>query len=135
MSGESARERQVRELDDLLIIAADDLEKAYKLGWERLNATERTLEQLHQRMIAKTVHVHFPDAQAIAIEATDQGGPGWVFDSAVVLDDGTRIDGSSHTRYGDAIDDLNDDDDLSVLLSDLGRFHSSEDHPAHDFEL
>lgn len=133
MTGESARERQVRELDDLLVIAEDDLERAWRLGWDRLRATTQTLEQLHLRMIAKLVRAYYPDAQAVAIEATDQGGPGWVFGGAVVLEDGTRVGATS--RLGWDIDALRDDDDFALMLSNLGLFHSSEDNPAHDLEL
>jgi hypothetical protein len=67
-----------------------------------------------------------PNATAIGIEATDQGGDGWVATGTV------RLAGSDKAVVTDA---LHDSDDLTVLLSDLGFFMSSLDHPAQELQL
>lgn len=129
----SAREEQIRkalEQDErdraLATMSDEDLSQAYVDGWTRVREATEALEPLHHERIARAVREVVPNATAIGIEATDQGGDGWVLTGVVRLADGTT------THDTDA---LQDDDDLSTLLSDLGFFMSSEDHPAQDLEL
>jgi hypothetical protein len=133
----SAREEQIRaalaqaEAERIYAIQrTEQLKAAYDTGWADVRAAMAMLEPIHLELIARRVRAHVPDATAIAIEATDQGGPGWVLTGAVerVV---TLADGSKR----DDIDDLHDDDELTVLLSDLGAFMSSLDHPAQDLQL
>lgn len=122
MNGPSEREQQVREALEresyLLSLDKKDLAELrteHKAAWEVANAALRAVEPLHNAMIARLVRKYEPAATSIAIEPTDQGGPGWV--------------------YAGDNDDVRDDDELSMLLSDLGEFLSSEDHPAQDYDF
>lgn len=128
----TAREEQIRkalEQDErdrtLATMSDEDLNEAYVAGWAAIKAAKDALEPLHHERIARTVREIVPNATAIAIDATDQGGDGWVFRGSVRLDDGTTI----------SEDELHDSDDLSILLSDLGFFMPSDDNPPHDYEL
>jgi hypothetical protein len=118
----SPREQQIREAMEraereraFAIQRTDQLKAAYDVGWEQVREAMRMLEPIHLELIARRVRAVLPNATEIAIEATDQGGPGWVLRSGP--------------------DELYDDDELTVLLSDLGAFMSSEDHPAQDLQL
>lgn len=108
----------------------EQLEAAYKTGWANVHALMQTLEPFLHELIARRVRAVVPDATAIAIEPTDQGGPGWVLSNAVERLV-TLADGSTR----DDVDELRDDDTLTSLLYDLGEFMSSEDHPAQDLLL
>lgn len=118
---ETVRERQVRELDDLEIIAANDLDGALKLGWDRYLAWRQQMEKLMVRKIAEIVRGHVPGATAIRLDASDQGGDGWTFGG------GARAPNLSST-YSNGFPELHDDDDLSILLSDLGLFLPNSDN-------
>lgn len=91
------------------------LAAAYETGWKSVNEALRMLEPINLELIARRVRAVEPAAMSVRIDATDQGGPGWVYagDNAA----------------------LSDDDELSILLRDLGEFMSSEDHPAQDLQL
>lgn len=125
----SAREEQIQEAARraeaervYAIQRTEQLEAAYETGWENVRAIMRTLEPVLHELIAREVREFEPDAIAVWIEPTDQGGSGWVFGS-VKLRDGSYDDGR------------HDSDALDGYLSDLGEFMSSEDHPAQDFLL
>lgn len=122
-----AEERYLASIDAM---DAAELDEAYTAGWAAVHAAMRRLHPLHHAKIVRAVREVVPGATAIAIDATDQGGDGWVLSCAVErfvkLEDGT---------YRDDVDGLHDSDELTTLLSDLGFFMSSEHHPAHEYDL
>lgn len=127
MANERAKQMQdaARLMDAERAVAiqrTEQLQAAYKTGWENVHALMRTLEPVLHELIAREVRKFAPDAIAVWIEPTDQGGPYWTFGS-VKLPDGSYDD----RRH--------DSDALDSYLSDLGEFMSSEDHPAQDLLL
>jgi hypothetical protein len=119
----SARDEQIRkaleqdERERELRVTRDEMLTAlYSSVWDDVKAAYARLEPICLELIARRVRRVLPDATSIPIMPTDQGGPGWVLAFS-------------------APDELNDDDELSVLLRDYGEFHSSEDHPDHDLQL
>jgi hypothetical protein len=96
-------------------------------GWKRVNEAYAALEPVVVERIARRVRAHVADATALLLEPSDQGGPGWVL-YATILADGSRPPTEDRT------DELGDDDDLQVLLSDFGEFVSSITEP-YPYEL
>lgn len=118
----SEREQQVEEAlaesavaRALAIQRREQLDAAYEVGWNAVREARRALEPICLELIAREVRASDPTAIAVAIDATDQGGPGWV--------------------YAGDNDALRDNDQLAMFLSDFGEFMSSEDHPAQDLQL
>lgn len=103
------------------------LEEVYKLGWERVRESYALLEPVLYEKIARAVREHVPEATALLLEATDQGGPGWVL-RHVKTPNGPLDD--------ERADALHDVDHLWSLLSDLGEFVSNETQPdPYELEL
>jgi hypothetical protein len=116
------REQQIREalaeqerLRTLDALDTDNLRERYDRAWKAVQGAMQDVEPILYTLIARRVRAVEPDATCVAIEPTDQGGPGWV--------------------YGGDLADLADDDYLAILLRDLGEFMSSEDHPAQDLNF
>lgn len=125
-----AEEEYLKSIDAM---DADELEEAYAEGWVAVHAAKRRLEPLHHAKIVRAVREVVPGATAISIEPTDQGGDGWVLCCAV-----ERIVRLADGSHRDDVDGLHDSDELAVLLSDLGFFMSSENHPGpapHEYDL
>jgi hypothetical protein len=126
------RERQVsealdREAEERVYAEMDEeaLGGLYSSYWELIRKAYALAEPVLHELIARRVREVVPDATAVWIEPTDQGGPGWVF--------GTKV----RTPAGDVdgTDALRDDDTLSDHFTDLGEFFSSESNPDQFFDL
>jgi hypothetical protein len=96
-------------------------------GWQRVKEAMDALEPVVLERIMRRVRAHVADAKAIFLEPTDQG-PGWVLESTI-LADGSPLDAEDAL-----VDQLSDDDELTILLLDFGEFVSSEIEP-HPYEL
>jgi hypothetical protein len=126
------RERQVsealdREAEERVYAEMDEeaLAGLYSSHWELIRKAYALAEPVLHELIARRVREVVPDATAVWIEPTDQGGPGWVC--------GYRV--RSPGGETDDTDALSDDDTLSDHFTDLGEFFSSESNPAQFFEL
>lgn len=97
-------------------------------GWQHVKEAFDALEPIVLDQIRHRVRAHVREAISIMLEPSDQGGPGWVLHSTI-LRDGFRL-GVDDPRT----DELNDDDELSVLLLEFGEFVSSESEP-YPYEL
>lgn len=110
-----AEQERLQQIDAMDL---DQLRDEYDEGWARVREAMRALEPVHRAYLARVARRHGSDLTAIPIEATDQGGSGWVLGLSA-----------------DDMDDLRDDDTLSMLLYDLGAWLPSEDHPAQELPL
>jgi hypothetical protein len=104
----------------------DALAERETAAWSRVDAWRNAVELVMLERIARLVRTHIPDAVALRLEPTDQGGRGWVLaPDPAVLSDGSTLDGADAR-----VDALADEDELNRLLSDLGECINSDTEPA-----
>lgn len=105
--------------------------RLYDAVWAKYLAWKEESEPIVRAYITDLVRRHAPAAQRLVLETTDQGGEGLTLREVQVLV------GKEWVKLTDDLDDLYDDDELSVALGDLGgTFEWGDEHTGQvEYEL